>query len=93
MRTHILAAAAAVTAVLGLAATAQAQPAAHPPRAATTTAAVSAGPVTMRGPRMWDPATHALFPHASTVTVSQATNLVNQMVRVSWTNFTPIRQL
>jgi hypothetical protein len=41
------------------------------------------------GPQMYDPTTHQPFPHASTVTVSQACNLVNQLVQVSWTNFTP----
>jgi hypothetical protein len=37
---------------------------------------------------MYDPATGGLYP-SSTVTVSTTTHLVNQMVRVSWTNFTP----
>ena len=38
---------------------------------------------------MYDPVTKAPFPTASTVTVSQTTNLTNQMVNVSWTGFTP----
>jgi hypothetical protein len=43
----------------------------------------------VRGPHLWKPATHKPFPRASTVTVSQTRFLVNQMVRVSWTEFTP----
>jgi hypothetical protein len=52
--------------------------------------------VTVRGPRMLNPATinqttgkAKLFPNPSTVTVSQTTDLVNQTVQVSWTGFTP----
>ena len=41
------------------------------------------------GPKMYDPTTHQQFPNPSTVTVSQACNLVNQLISVSWTNFTP----
>jgi hypothetical protein len=41
------------------------------------------------GPKMYDPATHQQFTKASTVTVSQACNVVNQLVQVSWANFTP----
>ncbi len=44
---------------------------------------------TVTGPRMWDPAHNRKFAHGSTVTVSQTTNLVNEMVHVSWTGFTP----
>ena len=40
------------------------------------------------GPKMYDPATHQQFTKASTVTVSQACNVVNQLVQVSWANFT-----
>jgi hypothetical protein len=43
---------------------------------------------TVPGPRMYDPATGGTFP-PSTVTVTQTKSLVNQMVQVSWTNFTP----
>jgi hypothetical protein len=91
MRKQILAAAMAATvAVLGLAATAQAQSASQPPRAhATTAAALRRSPTTVTGPHMYNPKTHKPFPNASTVTVSQTTQLVNQMVHVSWTNFTP----
>ena len=91
MRTHILAAAAAAVAVLGLAGPALAQPVGHPPRAAA--AAASAAAVTVNGPHMWDPSLNGgkggPNPAASTVTVSQTSSLVNQMVQVSWTNFTP----
>jgi hypothetical protein len=38
---------------------------------------------------MYDPATRKPFPNASAVTVSQTTNLVNQMLHVSWTDLTP----
>jgi hypothetical protein len=46
---------------------------------------------TVTGPRMWipSPAGGRLSPRHSTVTVSQTTNLTNQMVTVSWTGFTP----
>jgi ABC-type phosphate transport system substrate-binding protein len=45
--------------------------------------------VTVQGPHMWDPANGKPFADASTVTVNQTSNLVNQMVHVSWTGFTP----
>jgi ABC-type phosphate transport system substrate-binding protein len=92
MRRQIVAVATAGTvAVLGLTATAQAQSASQPSRARATTtpAALRGSPVRMSGPHMYDPATGKPFPDASTVTVSQTTQLVNQMVQVSWTNFTP----
>src|SRR6266851_3572818 len=44
---------------------------------------------TVNGPKMWDPAHNRRFAHGSTVTVSQTANLVNEMVHVSWTGFTP----
>ncbi|HEX9032256.1 MAG TPA: hypothetical protein VF834_10465 [Streptosporangiaceae bacterium] len=47
------------------------------------------GGTTVPGPRMWDPAHQRLFPGHSTVTVSQTSSLVNEMVHVSWTGFTP----
>lgn len=55
-------------------------------RTATATAHTA---VTVTGPHMYDPKTKQPFPNASTVTVSQTTNLVNQIISVSWTNFTP----
>jgi hypothetical protein len=55
--------------------------------------------LTVRGPRMWDPATMKTtgpdagygkdYADQSTVTVSQTRNLVYQAVQVSWTGFTP----
>jgi len=45
--------------------------------------------VTVPGPKMYDPTKQKPFPNASTVTVSQSCNLVNQLVQVSWANFTP----
>lgn len=45
--------------------------------------------VTVQGPHMWDPAHGKPFANPSTVTVNQTSNLVNQMVHVSWTGFTP----
>jgi hypothetical protein len=42
---------------------------------------------------MWDPVHNRLFAHGSTVTVSQTGNLVNQMVHVTWTGFTPSSQV
>jgi hypothetical protein len=47
------------------------------------------GSETCTGPQMYDPITKKPFPNASTVTVSQTSGLVNQLVQVSWTNFTP----
>lgn len=44
---------------------------------------------TVRGPRMWNPKHNRKFANDSTVTVSQTSNLVNAMVHVSWTGFTP----
>jgi hypothetical protein len=44
---------------------------------------------TVNGPKMWDPAHNRRFGHRSTVTVGQTANLVNEMVHVSWTGFTP----
>jgi ABC-type phosphate transport system substrate-binding protein len=46
-------------------------------------------PVTVPGPHLYDPATGKPFPNASTVTVSQVSALRNQLIHVSWTNFTP----
>jgi hypothetical protein len=45
--------------------------------------------VTVPGPYMYDPKTKGNFPDRSSVTVNQTTELVNQFVTVSWTNFTP----
>jgi hypothetical protein len=76
------------------------------PAAPGSLAAASSGPahgsgsaVTVRGQRLWDPATMKTtgpdkgfgkqYPFRSTVTVSQTKNLVYQAVQVSWTGFTP----
>jgi hypothetical protein len=48
---------------------------------------------TVTGPRMWDPAHNRKFATPSTVTVSQTASLVNEMVHVSWTGFTPSDQV
>jgi hypothetical protein len=46
--------------------------------------------VTVTGPHMYNPNTASSdFKTASTVTVSQTTNLVNQTIQVNWTGFTP----
>jgi hypothetical protein len=45
--------------------------------------------VTKTGPYMYDPQTKSNYPNPSTITVSQTSDLVNQFVNVSWTNFTP----
>jgi hypothetical protein len=52
-------------------------------------AASKSGPVTVKGPKLYNPITHKPFPNQSTVTVSQTSGLVNQLINVSWTNFTP----
>ncbi|HEY2488633.1 MAG TPA: hypothetical protein VGI37_03955 [Streptosporangiaceae bacterium] len=57
-------------------------------RSPASAASRSAG-ATAHGPHMWDPASGKPFPDASTVTVNQTSNLVNQMVHLSWTGFTP----
>jgi ABC-type phosphate transport system substrate-binding protein len=46
-------------------------------------------PVTVQGPHLYDPATGKPFPKASTVTAGQVSGLRNQLIHVSWTNFTP----
>ena len=70
-------------------AAAHVRPTAAPAR---VTAHTAGSAVTVTGPHMYNPATGKPFPAASTVTVSQTTNLVNQMVTVQWTNFTPSLQ-
>jgi hypothetical protein len=77
---------------VGLTATAAAQPTGHLPGAhATTAAARGSSSKTVTGPRMYDPTTGGTYPPSS-VTVTQTKSLVNQMVQVSWTNFTPSGQ-
>ena len=43
----------------------------------------------VRGVNMWDPVNMRKFPHPAWVAVSQVNNLVNEVVEVSWRNFTP----
>lgn len=45
--------------------------------------------VTKQGNYLYDPATKQQYKSRSTVTVSQTSGLVNQVVQVSWANFTP----
>lgn len=51
--------------------------------------------VTVQGKRLWNPgpnpgvSTGKLLTHRSSVTVAQSADLVNQVVHVSWRNFTP----
>lgn len=53
-----------------------------------------AGSTTVTGPHMYVPNTdNSHYKTASTVTVSQVKGLVNQMVQVSWTGFTPSSEL
>jgi len=59
--------------------------AAHTQAASTT----HCSSVTKGGPNMWDPTTNHQFGTPGSVTVSQACGLINQLVHVSWTNFTP----
>jgi hypothetical protein len=67
-------------------AAAHVRPSAAPARLLGHTAGSS---VTVTGPVMYNSITKKSFTAPSTVTVSQTTNLVNQMVTVKWTNFTP----
>ena len=73
---------------------------AHPGGAAASAGAASAasaaaasgctGPgATVTGPNLWDPANNKPLPNASCVTVDQTSSLVNQMVQVTYANFTP----
>jgi ABC-type phosphate transport system substrate-binding protein len=62
---------------------------AHAALASGNCSVTAAGATTCTGPKMWDPTHKRPFANASTVTVSQASSLVNQLVQVSWTNFTP----
>jgi hypothetical protein len=57
----------------------QAPPALRAPRDGTV----------VTGPRLFDPRTRKLFPYPSHVSVSQVGSLVNQVVQVSWSGFTP----
>src|SRR5262249_13771021 len=61
--------------------------------AAARSVAVPHSSTTVQGPHMWDPSANGgkggVNPNPSTVTVTQTTDLVNQQVQVSWTNFTP----
>ena len=88
--------AAALAAVAGLVLLQSLAPAAAHVRAAAgpahLTARTAGSSVTVTGPHMYDPKTGKSLPGASTVTVNQTTNLVNQMVTVKWTNFTPSLQ-
>jgi len=60
-----------------------------PPGAHTTAVAhADATSATVQGPPVWLPATQTSGPDG-TVTVSQTQNLVDQVVHVSWTGFTP----
>jgi len=70
---------------------------AHPGRAAASAAARSAAAATgctgsgtiVTGHKLWDPSKGQALPTASCVTVDQTTDLVNQMLQVTWANFTP----
>ncbi len=69
---------------------------AHPGQAVASAAAPVAAAsgctgsgTTVTGQNLWDPSTGKPLPAASCVTVDQTSSLVNQMVQVSWANFTP----
>jgi hypothetical protein len=62
---------------------------ARPAVASGTSSVTATGAKTFTGQKLYDPATNKPFREASTVTVSQTSSLVNQLVQVSWTNFTP----
>ncbi|MFI2608073.1 hypothetical protein [Kitasatospora sp. NPDC018619] len=48
----------------------------------------AASATTVKGPKVWIPATKSYGPEGS-VTVSQTSNLTNQVLQVSWSGFTP----
>jgi hypothetical protein len=62
----------------------------HKPKPGRPTGAPATPPggVVVAGPRMYDPAKNKSYPKHSWVTVSQVNNLVNQVVEVTWRNFT-----
>jgi hypothetical protein len=45
--------------------------------------------VTVHGPHLWDPNAQKPISQPSEVTVSQTSGLVDQLIHVSWSNFTP----
>lgn len=51
------------------------------------------GGAVVTGRRLWDTATHKKFNYPSYVAVSLVRSLTNQVVRVSWRNFTPSSQV
>jgi len=55
----------------------------------SSTAHADGSAVTVIGQNAWDPANNTTLASPSTVTVAQTTNLTDQVVRVSWSNFTP----
>jgi hypothetical protein len=60
------------------------------PATARTANAATPSQTTVSGPHMYIPGTaNSFYKQASTVTVSQTASLVNQLVHVSWTGFTP----
>jgi len=64
----------------------------HPGRAVadvSSPAATKNSGATVTGPHLWDPAHGKPLANASSVTVNQTRDLVNQMVHVTWANFTP----
>ena len=59
----------------------------HPGRAVASAGALTAtknSGATITGPHLWDPAHSKPLASASSVTVSQTNNLVNEMVHVTW---------
>ncbi|MBV9856493.1 MAG: hypothetical protein JOY82_18595 [Streptosporangiaceae bacterium] len=80
-----------ITLIAAAAGAAQASgtPTPSPSPGSGTSGAAHSGLVTVRGPHMYNWATGKQFAQASTVTVSQTSNMVNQLVQVSWTGFTP----
>lgn len=62
--------------------------AALPPGAHTSSTAQAAGGTTVPGPDLWDPDTQTSGEPGS-VTVSQTSDLTDQIVHVSWAGFTP----
>jgi len=63
--------------------------AAHASPHGKTASRVKPDSTTVTGPHLYDPATKKNFPDASSVTVSKTTDLVDQLIHVTWQNFTP----
>jgi len=66
---------------------------AKPPPGPSGRPPTPAGGAVVAGPELWNPRAHKKFTHPSYVSVSLVRNLTNQVVKVTWRNFTPSSQV